>query len=78
MDRESYAPIITEIHSSLERKKFDNILEIIKKIKSKTEMDDLSQFFLLTYHYNFKSKFLEKADFDYCMKFSDLLNKRIH
>ena len=78
MERESHAHIITEIHGALEKKNFDKVIEIVRKIPSTPELDDISQTFLLTYHYNFKSKFMEKADFNYCMKFSDLLNKRVH
>ncbi len=77
MEQESHAHIITEIHGALEKKNFDKVIEIVKKVPTSNELDDISQTFLLTYHYNFKNKFLEKADFNYCMRFSDLVNKRV-
>ena len=74
---ESYTHIITEIHSELEKQDFDKVLNIVRNIGSNPELDDISQTFLLTYHYNFKSRFFEKSDFNYCLKFSDILNKRV-
>ena len=74
---ESYTQIITEIHSALEKQDFDKVLDIVNNIGSNPELDDISQTFLLTYHYNFKTRFFEKSDFNYCLKFSDILNKRV-
>ena len=78
MERESYAHVITEIHGAIEKNNFEKVIEIIRKVPTTLELDEISQTFLLTYHYNFKNRFLEKADFNYCMKFSNLLNKRTH
>ena len=76
-ERESHSKVITEIHNALTRENFDKVLEIVSKIGLGAELDDVSQIFLLTYHYNFKSRFLERADFKYCMRFADILNKRV-
>lgn len=77
VSRESYSKVITEIHNALSKDNFDMVLGIVARIDSAKELDEMSQTFLLTYHYNFKSRFLEKADFKYCMKFSDIVNKRV-
>jgi|GEM_PF-2195696 len=75
-ERESYTKVITELHNALEKQNFDKVLELVQSVGSSKELDDIGQTFLLTYHYNFKTRYLEKADFNYCMKFSDMLNKR--
>ena len=77
-DKESHTQIITDIHGALDKEDFDTVLDIVGQIGSNPELEDIGQTFLLTYHYNFKTRFYEKADFNYCMKFSDILNKRQH
>lgn len=77
IDTESHSKIITELHSALEKGNLEAVLNIVSAIGATPELDDISQSFLLTYHYNFKTKFFEKAEFKECLKFSDILNKRI-
>ncbi len=74
--KESHAKIITELHSALDHQNFEKVLELVGNVGTNSELDDIGQSFLLTYHYNFKTRYFEKADFNYCLKFSDMLNKR--
>ncbi len=76
IESESHSKIITELHSALEKGNLEAVINIVGSIGAGTELDDISQSFLLTYHYNFKTKFFEKAEFKECLKFSDILNKR--
>lgn len=73
---EEMARFSANLHSALSQNKLNEALGIIAEIQSKQYLEEISSYFIIHYKYNFKSRFFEKADFQDCLKLSDVLNHR--
>lgn len=69
--------ILAAIHESLSKNDLRGVMKTVSSIETNLELDAIIQAFLLKYQYNFKTRFFEKAEFEDCLLFSNVLNRRI-
>lgn len=70
-------PVIAgSIHRMLLAGDYPAVVETIREHIGSVNFKDLEQYFLIRYQYNYRTRFLHKADYDMCMKLSAVLNRR--
>ncbi|MGF1638401.1 MAG: hypothetical protein ACFCUU_15095 [Cyclobacteriaceae bacterium] len=65
------------IHDALGRDDLHEVMRLVSSVETNMDLDNIIQAFLLKYQYNFKTRFFEKAEFDQCLLFSNVLNRRV-
>jgi hypothetical protein len=75
-DSANFAEIAGHIHRMLLDENYPAVVETLRQHVGTKNFMDLEQFFLIQYQYNYRTRFLHKADYEMCMKLSAVLNRR--
>ena len=75
-DSSDIAAIAGRIHRMLLDENYPAVVETLHQHIGAKDFMDLEQFFLIQYQYNYRTRFLHKADYEMCMKLSAVLNQR--
>jgi len=77
MNSSNHTKILTDLHTHLSNNDFENVLNVLSSIHDLKELEEVTAKFVATYRYNPRIRFMEKADFESCLRLSNIWNKRL-